>query len=345
LTRTYKRPGLSYPVRVLTVESILQRLILPAVMTTVLGCTHAPSFQASLPEDLPVAGKTIAVVGDLQQTTGYVRFLRHRENTAEPQVRLIADLSERVDELAALVIVGDLVYSARSKSDWTHFDELITPFAERLPLLPAVGNHDYPCYLVQFCRTSRMSAGMQRRFPWLEPGRPYAVAADDVLLLFIDSERAIDTQAQWLAAQLRDAADEFSGALVFFHRPPFSNSTERTAHGNVEIERLIVPVLRESPLSAVVFNGHIHGFEHIVHGGVHFVTTAGGGGPRVAMPATERLDLYRGPECRPPGRDTIFRPFNYALLTPSDGQLHVVVRGFCIDDAEVRIIEEFTIEW
>ncbi|HMB74391.1 MAG TPA: hypothetical protein VKQ06_12530, partial [Gammaproteobacteria bacterium] len=108
--------------------------------------------------------------------------------------------------------------------------------------------------------------------------------------------------------------------------------------------RFVMPALRDSPVPAVVVNGHIHGFEHIERDGLHFVTTAGGGGPRVAMPQAGSPDLYEGPECVLPGTETVVRPFNYILVTPLSERLRIDVRGFCSSDDSVRQIDSFTIE-
>ena len=314
------------------------------IVATVAACGHPSGFQSSQPSRIELTGRSIAVIGDLQQTTELVRFVRRREDTAAEQGRLLADLGERIDAFAALVIVGDLVYSARSQRDWAHLDSLIAPLAERLPILPAIGNHDYPCWLVQFCRTARMADGMQQRFPWLEPGRAYAIPADDLLLLFLDTESRLDEQAAWLGAQLDAAERAYSAALVFFHRPPFSHSIERSAKGDTGVQRTIVPVLRNSPLTTIVVSGHIHGFEHIVHDGVHFITSGGGGGPRVAMPETGALDQYRGPECRDADRSITRRPFNYLVVTPAANLLTIHVRGFCDRDDPIEVLHSIEIE-
>ena len=65
------------------------------------ACTHEPAFRAELPGDFDSAGKAIAIIGDLQQTSGLPRLIRHRENNAVEQQRLIGDLHSHVDALGA----------------------------------------------------------------------------------------------------------------------------------------------------------------------------------------------------------------------------------------------------
>jgi hypothetical protein len=303
------------------------------------ACAHAPAFRSALPDDLGVDGRAIAIVGDLQQTSGFVRLVRRREDTAVEQRRLIADLALHRADLGALVIVGDLVYNARSSHHWRHFDELVAPFAAAMPVLAAIGNHDYPCYLVKFCRKGVVSRGLADRFPWLESGMPYAVPDGDLLLLFLDSETQIEAQSQWLAAELGAAAGRYAAALVFFHRPAFSNTIDQRAEGDPRLQRYVVPVLSDADLPVVVFSGHIHGYEDIVHDGVHYVTTAGGGGPRGPLADQRPGDVYAGPDCVREKDGALIRPFNYVLLTRSAATLRIEVRGFCRSDPSVRLLD------
>jgi hypothetical protein len=319
-------------------------LLLVAACVGAAGCAHEPAFREALPNTIDLGGKAIAVIGDLQQTSSIARFVRRRENNAEAQQRIMADLTGRIDDVGALVVVGDLVFSARSARNWAHFDSLISPFAETMPVLPAIGNHDYPCYLVQFCRTSVIASGMRDRFPWFEPGRAYAVASGDLLLLFLDSESSLAEQGEWLGERLEAAVGRYAAALVFFHRPAFSHSIDRGAEGNVEVQAHVVPRLEAAGLPVVALSGHIHGFEYIVRNGVHYLTTAGGGGPRGPMGERGSDDRYRGPECRQPRDGETFRPFNYLLVEETSDRLHISVRGFCKDDPAVSVLDRIEIE-
>ena len=307
------------------------------------ACAHDPAFRAELPASIAADGKAIAIIGDLQQTPGIVRFVRRRENNAAPQQQLIADLRQQVDNLSSLVIVGDLVYSARSHRAWAHFDSLISPIAEQVPVLPAIGNHDYPCRLIEFCNTTVIADGMLDRFPWFVPGRPYAVTSDNLLLLLLDSESVLEAQGEWLEGQLEAAAGGFVAALVFFHRPAYSNSIDHGAEGNPEVQQHIVPRLRNAELPVVAFSGHIHGLEYIVRDGVHYFTTAGGGGPRGPMAAARSFDRYQGPNCTRARDSAVLRPYNYLLVRELQGKLNIEIRGFCRGDDAVATLERIEI--
>jgi len=313
--------------------------VVAAGLLAAAGCSHQPAFEAGLPATIDTGDRAIAVIGDLQLTSLLPRLVRHRENNALPQQQLLADLTDRVDDLAALVIVGDLVYSARSNRDWAHFDRLVEPFAARMPILPAIGNHDYPCFFIEICNESKVSEGMLERFPWLAPAEPYAVASGDLLLVFLDSESQLDSQGTWLDRRLSEARGRYAAALIFFHRPPYTNSIDRGAQGDPDVLRFIVPRLETADLPVVAFNGHVHGFEYIVRNDIHYVTTGGGGGPRGPMAAERPFDRYAGKDCPQQNGEDVFRPFNYLLLRDEGSQLTIDVRGFCRGDNAVSLLD------
>ena len=122
-----------------------------------------------------VASGVIAIVGDLQMTPLPVRKIMRRENNAAQQRILVDDLEGHVEELAALVVVGDLVFTPTSRSDWKHFDTVVEPIAAKVPVLPAIGNHDYRCYLVRWCTHKSVPKNFLNRFGWFAPGEPYFV--------------------------------------------------------------------------------------------------------------------------------------------------------------------------
>lgn len=312
-----------------------------ACLALLSGCalwTPEPAFRETLPAEVDDAD-TIAVIGDLQLTPAWVRSFRGREDNSVEQQVLMTDMLERVDELAALVIVGDLVFSPGANRDWTHFDEIVSPIAARVPVLPAIGNHDYRCILIYICFHRAVPRRYRARFPWVRAGKPYEVAYGDIALYFLDSERDLDAQSTWLAERLAMAEDRFSVAIVFFHRPPFSNSIDLGAKGLEAAVQYVVPVLESAPVPVVVVNGHIHGYERLRIDGIDYVTTAGGGGPRGPLGAARPNDLYAGPDCRTEPDGSVIRPLNYLLITRNTAGLDLEVRGLCKDDPGVSVLE------
>jgi Calcineurin-like phosphoesterase len=310
------------------------------------GCVHDPPpvYGGSPPVALAARGRQLAVVGDLQMTSWFVRFLMRREFNRDEQAVLMADLAARRGDLAALVVVGDLVYAGRSERHWRHFDAVVGPIAAEVPILPAIGNHDYPCRLVHWCTQASISKPMLERFPWFAPGRPYEVAFGDVLLVMLDSETALDAQAAWLSETLAEGEADFAAALVFMHRPPFTNTSVHGAvGGDPNLQGTIVPVLEASPLPVAAFMGHVHGYEHLQLRGIDYVITAGGGGPRGYLAPERSGDVYPGPDCATNEEGGVLRPFNYVLVERETDAVGVTVRGFCTLGETPVTLERFSL--
>jgi UDP-2,3-diacylglucosamine pyrophosphatase LpxH len=282
------------------------------------------------------------VIGDLQQNRWFVRWAMKRETTAEQQAALMADLRRRVDQIAGLVIVGDLVYTGGSRSDWGHFDGLVAPFAREMPVLPAIGNHDYYCVLIQKCMHHVVPKEFRLRFPWFAPGQPYAVAYGDVMLAFLDSETELEAQGAWLEERMAEWAPTYRAVLIFFHRAPYTDAVTGNAEPDLNAQEQIVSRLKGAAPVPIVITGHIHGYEHQVVDGIHYVITAGGGGPRVMLGAERPSDVYRGPECERNELGHVLRPFNYLLIERREDALSFTARGFCGAD-DVSVIESFEV--
>lgn len=289
------------------------------------------------------ATRAVAVIGDLQMTSWLVRAATRAERNRDDQARLLADLAARHDELGALVLLGDLVYTAWSRRDWAHFDALMAPFAA-IPLLPALGNHDYHCVFIHLCTQRVVPRNVRLRFPWLAPGRPYWASYGDVALVFLDSETRLDVQGLWLDRLLDELDSSHAAAVAFTHRPPFTNSTARGLEPAHEIARHILPVLDDRNLVPLVVSGHAHGYERLTIEGRHYIVSGGGGGPRSVLTPTRPKDVYAGPDCDTMPSGAVLRPFNYLLLTRSAHALEIAVHGLCKSDVAPSLLESFAIE-
>jgi hypothetical protein len=266
-----------------------------------------------------------------------------RESTEDEQPVLVADLYEHLDEIAGLVIVGDLVYTGGSRSDWGHFDGLVAPVARSVPVLPAIGNHDYYCVFMQKCLHHVVPKEFRLRFPWFAPGQPYAVPYGDAMLAFLDSETELDVQGAWLEEKMREWAATYRAVLIFLHRPPFTNVATGGAKPDLEVQEQIVRRLAGASPLPVVIAGHAHGYEHLVIDDIHYLITAGGGGPRGWLAAERPHDVYPGPDCARDELGQIQRPFNYLLIERQPAALAVTMRGFCRTEDRPAVLESFEI--
>lgn len=318
------------------------------LLATILAASCAleptePGLPVQLPVSLDPGGRAVAVVGDLQVTPAAIRWILHRENNAAPQAKLLADMQGRLAGIGALVIVGDLVFSGGSGSDWEHFDAAIAPFAARVPLLPAIGNHDYRCVLVKICSQRVVPKNFRNRFPWFRPGQAYYVQYGDLGLVFVDSETGLEAQGQWLRALLPELVSNVRAIAVFTHRPPYTDADRADVEPDVEVQENIVAALSQSSLTWVFFSGHAHGYEHLVVDGRHFVVSAGGGGPRGKLFPRRPNDVYAGRDCTMDSKGEVLRPYNYALMRLTERALEITVYGFCRSDTEVGELERILI--
>jgi acid phosphatase type 7 len=139
----------------------------------------------------------------------------------------------------------------------------------RLPLVPAVGNHDADSIPTWY------------RFIVL-PGneRWHSFRCGNSAFHFLnDNESVLPDSEQYgwfLNELLSDSADpHVRHVFVFFHLPPYTTSTVYS--GNADVREYLCPLFERFKV-AVVFSGHVHAYEHSRVNGVHYIITGGGGG-------------------------------------------------------------------
>ena len=321
-----------------TLRSI-RAFVIITMLGFVVGCSSRPpaaGFPVAYPCVVRDSGKPIAVIGDLQTTSLGERLLFRREFTERQQELLLDDLKKQ--EIGLLAIVGDMVFTASSRKEWALFDSMVAPIARKVPVLPALGNHDYHCLVGEFCFNHAVPENVLSRFGWLQPGQEYICEYGEVTLVFIDSETGLKSQGMWLDRELRKLERLNRRVVVFTHRPPYSN-VDRSKPGprpNEEVRKQITDRLAGSPIGRLSIHGHVHGFEHLQIGNMHYVISGGGGGPRPWLAAERTTDIYSGADCEVDSDGRVKRPFNYLLLWAYDRQIRIVMRGLCSGDSEVR---------
>ena len=123
-----------------------------------------------------------------------------------------------------VVLLGDLVFDGSSQRHWERFDALVEPLrAAGVPMVPILGNHDY------WWGKRKNLRHYLERFPHLDGNRWHSRRFGSVELVFLDSNPAAQTAAEWReqldwyanALDRADADPSCRGALVFVHHPPF----------------------------------------------------------------------------------------------------------------------------
>jgi len=279
-----------------------------------------------------------AVIGDPQEPTFWETSFMGRENNVAERPFLFAALEGL--RPAFLVITGDLTASGSSARRWGYFDRLTQGMrALEIPILPAIGNHDY------WGNNAVALQEFSARFPQFGRSHWYTRRYGSLALVFLDANvedldaDAWQRQQRWLVRTLADldADPSVAGVLVFEHQPPFTNSTVTT--DDVAVQKAFVPAFVRAHKTLAMISGHTHAYEHFVEQGKHFIVSGGGGGPRVELRGGAQAlhqDRFTGPSPR---------PFHLLWITPGTHGVQIEVRGFNKGERALRNVDRFELTW
>jgi hypothetical protein len=186
-----------------------------------------------------------------------------------------------------VLIAGDVIYpsGAAAAIDPKYFVPYASLLGER-PFYLALGNHDYGTgcaqpYLDAFCVPTSVPGG--ERYYSFDRGEVHFVSADSDPLSGppsgCSSLPAFAAQAAWLDADL--AASNAPWKIVFFHHPPYSDSS----HGDdPDVQAVFVPIFEARGVD-LVLSGHDHCYERFppmlggapAPGGVRYMVAGTGG--------------------------------------------------------------------
>ncbi len=161
---------------------------------------------------------------------------------------------------------GDLVSNDGNASEWYSFFHIERDLLHDVPLMPCLGNHDYP------------PDNYFSFFYLPENEEYYSFEYGNVLFVALNTEaRNYSTQRTYLENKLREASyDPNKWLIVYFHRPPYSWG----GHGSDPLVRSAFCDVMENYGVKLVFNGHNHFYQRTVPiNGVTYIVTGGGGAP------------------------------------------------------------------
>lgn len=210
-------------------------------------------------------------------------FVMIGDTQAQPAVvKRIADIawSHRPNFVS---VAGDLVSTGADKSHWTgHFFPNMRPLISRVPLFPALGNHE---------------GNAQHYYDYMDLPDPeyfYKFSYGDADFFVLDTQKAVgpgSEQYEWLETSLK--ASDATWKFVIHHKPAYSSDENDygnswigpTQLGDVKV-RSLVPLYERYDVD-IVFSGHIHVYERtfpvregraVNQNGVVYLTIGGGGG-------------------------------------------------------------------
>ena len=165
-----------------------------------------------------------------------------------------------------VINTGDLVSDGGDMGDWITFFNIERELLHNAPLMPCIGNHDYPL-------------GNYLSFFYL-PGNEqyYTFEYGNLFFVALNTEASnYSIQRAFLDSVLNEASqDPDKWLIVYFHRPPYSAG----GHGSdYDVRSAFCDILEQYHVS-VVFNGHNHFYQRTVPiNGVTYVVSGGGGAP------------------------------------------------------------------
>lgn len=194
-----------------------------------------------------------------------------------------------IDEKPRFVVnTGDLVGNGNSIDDWKHFFEVSDKLIRNVPYYTVLGNHE---------------KNSENYFDFFDlPGNEsyYFFSVGDAIFIVLDmegedfstpaylkdknedefweniSKQYFDKEKAWLENVLT-LNNDAGYIFVFFHPTWYSIKKSRVAEA--EMRRKYWGDIFERHHVTAVMNGHDHYYAHAIHGGVHYIVTAGGGAP------------------------------------------------------------------
>ncbi len=216
---------------------------------------------------------------------------------SNPEIRHALVTAIAGENPAFISIGGDIVLDGYNVKDWQVWDTETSLWRERkIPVYPAIGNHDLHGDL------DTALANYFQRFPDIQKSRFYSTRVANSLMLVLDSniDELTGPQGAWLTSQLDHLSPDVDFVFFVFHHPPYTSSSDQKIFGGGHSARSTEQALgkmledRQQHTRArfIVFNGHVHNYEHHEHGGVTYFVTGGGGAKPYLIPRAPD-DLYK----------------------------------------------------
>lgn len=165
-----------------------------------------------------------------------------------------------------VINTGDLVYNGGNLGEWYNFFNIEKELLHEAPLMPCLGNHDYP------------PDNYFSFFYLPENEEYYSFEYGNVFFVALNTEASdYSVQREYLEEKLSEAEqDPSKWLIVYFHRPPYSMG----GHGSdLDVRWAFCDVLEQHHVP-VVFNGHNHFYQRTTPiNGVTYIVSGGGGAP------------------------------------------------------------------
>ncbi|MDE4908327.1 metallophosphoesterase family protein [Methanogenium marinum] len=206
---------------------------------------------------------TFIVYGDTQEQIPYF--------TQADRHALVAErIAANEPEALFVLHVGDMVCVVDDEDEWDRFFTAGRALFANATIIPVLGNHENNATV------------------WYDTfGMPewYSFDCGDAHFVVLDSNDwaapHFDEETAWLRADLAANQESREGntaarTFVVFHHPPYSSGT-RHPGGWEDLREIWNPIFEEYGVD-MVFNGHVHSYQHYSVNDIEYVVAATGGG-------------------------------------------------------------------
>ncbi len=207
------------------------------------GWSEAGAFTTAAPTD----DFSFMFMGDIH--VGY------NTNSAGVWRQLLDQALSNYPDLKFTLQVGDLVDETTDVTQWEEFFNTEAGVFDHIPLLPAIGNHEFEdaiIYLKSFALPQNGPEGLKEHHYSFDYGNAHFVVLDSNMM---GSEGALsEAGLNWLESDLRNSDKTWK--FVMFHHPPYGVDSRDVTQGNM-IKSSWAPIMEQNGVD-MAFVGHQH---------------------------------------------------------------------------------------
>jgi predicted phosphodiesterase len=221
-------------------------------------------------------------------------------------------LSKRIKKRPMSFIIngGDIVQDGSVESKWKNFLKASTPYSQKIPIVPVLGNHDYwghddnlsnaPLFFKKYLMTKNDNKDGY-----------YALNYPQFKLIVLNSNftrlglNTINLQKEWLRKELEKSKNIDQNVIITFHHSPITSNLFYYGPVSIAMRNSWIPLFEKSGVVKLILNGHSHLYERSLKNGIMYVVAGPFGGQinflpkmsnfyRLAMfPNTETFSLFK----------------------------------------------------